>query len=419
VSGPAGKIPDRGERFGWVAGLVGAVSEAWAELRIHRTRVLLSLIGVAVAVCALTTVVGLGAIVQQSTTESMERSSGRPAMLTLTASGTSGEQLASPELDAAFETMVKRYEIRYSSRMIWATMTAQFPDGTSSVDTQAVDVDYGVMHRVELASGRWFTDQDESRLAPALVVNQNLYKRLGSPDLRTHPTITLTSGGDLTAVVIGVTPAAPYEESPRAYLLSSVLPSVVPPAQLKQNSPSYELWVPPVMAKELKANLERDLRAALPGSSQVNVDRQDYLGYGGPDPLLPVRLVLGGVSVLVLLLGALGLVNISLVTLRQRIREIGIRRSFGATAGRVFFAVMMESVVATLVAGVIGVIGSILIVQNPLLRSLVGQGATDLPAFPIEAAVIGMIAAGVIGALAGLLPALVAVRVKVIDAIRY
>ena len=45
----------------------------------------------------------------------------------------------------------------------------------------------------------------------------------------------------------------------------------------------------------------------------------------------------------VILLGALGLVNIALVTVKQRVREIGIRRSFGATAGRVFFAVMMES----------------------------------------------------------------------------
>ena len=43
-------------------GLVGSVVEAWAELRIHRTRVLLSLIGVAVAVAALTGIVALGAI---------------------------------------------------------------------------------------------------------------------------------------------------------------------------------------------------------------------------------------------------------------------------------------------------------------------------------------------------------------------
>lgn len=407
------------ERFGWMAGLVGAVMEGWAELRIHRTRVMLSLIGVAVAVCALTTVVGLGAVMQQSTVESMERGSGRPAMLTLSASNQNGEPVASPELDAAFETVAKRYEIRYSSRAVWATMTAQFLDGTSSVDTQAVDADYGVMHRIQLASGRWFDGQDGARLAPALVVSDSFYERMGRPDLRTHPSVVVTSGEGLTAVVIGVTPAVSFQESPRAYILSSALPDVMPAAQLKLNLPTYEFWVPPSVAKDLVPRIERDVRAVLPEHSNVNVNRQDYLGHGGPDPLLPVKLVLGGVSVLILLLGALSLVNISLVTVRQRIREIGIRRSFGATAGRVFFAVMMESVVATLVAGVFGVIGSILIVQNPWLRGLVGQGATDLPAFPVEAALIGMGAAGFIGALAGLLPALVAVRVRVIDAIRY
>ena len=121
-----------------------------------------------------------------------------------------------------------------------------------------------------------------------------------------------------------------------------------------------------------------------------------------------------------LLLGALGLVNIALVTLKQRIREIGIRRSFGATAGRVFFSVMMESVVATVAAGVVGVIAAVLIVKNPVVEGFIGQGqVTDFPPFPVEAAVLGLVSATIVGALAGLLPALVAVRVKVIDAIRY
>ena len=44
---------------------------------------------------------------------------------------------------------------------------------------------------------------------------------------------------------------------------------------------------------------------------------------------------------------------------------------------------------------------------------------TEPPPFPVEAAVFGLVSATVVGALAGLLPALVAVRVKVIDAIRY
>jgi putative ABC transport system permease protein len=151
----------------------------------------------------------------------------------------------------------------------------------------------------------------------------------------------------------------------------------------------------------------------------VDVARQDYAQYGD-DPFLVTKLVVSGIAVLVLLLGALGLVNIALVTVRQRVREIGIRRSFGATAGRVFFAVMMESVVATIAAGALGVVAAILLVQSPWTRDLVGQGMiTDFPPFPVDAAILGLVAASAVGALAGLLPAIVAVRVKVIDAIRY
>jgi putative ABC transport system permease protein len=107
-------------------------------------------------------------------------------------------------------------------------------------------------------------------------------------------------------------------------------------------------------------------------------------------------------------------------TLKQRIREIGIRRSFGATANRVFFPVMMESVVATVVAGVVGVIVAVLIVKNPIVEGFIGQGTvSEFPPFPVEAAVLGLVLATVVRALAGLLPALLAVRVKVIDAIRY
>jgi len=79
----------------------------------------------------------------------------------------------------------------------------------------------------------------------------------------------------------------------------------------------------------------------------------------------------------------------------------------------------MESVVATVAAGVVGVFIAVLVVKSPWVTDLVGQGVTDLPAFPVEAALLGLASATVVGALAGLLPALVAVRVKVIDAIRY
>ncbi|MEL4474600.1 FtsX-like permease family protein, partial [Shewanella algae] len=79
--------------------------------------------------------------------------------------------------------------------------------------------------------------------------------------------------------------------------------------------------------------ITRDLTAALGDGAQVSVNRQDWAAYGD-DPFLVTKIVVIGIAVLVLLLGALGLVNIALVTVKQRVREIGIRRSFGATAGR-------------------------------------------------------------------------------------
>jgi len=404
-----------------VTGFIGALVEAWAEIRIHRTRVLLSLIGVAVAVAALTSVVGLGAITQQATTESYERQSGRPATLFVSAYNVAtGQTPDAKTFSTAFTEVTERYSVDWTTRSTYTQVSVDFVDGVTPVDTTLVDVGYGTMHRVQLVQGSWFVDGDDQRLAPALVVNETVWKKLGSPDLRTHPTVTLRGSSDVTAVIVGVAPDMPYaQDYPTMFMLYDSFVGIATPQQVQQMYPQFEAWVPVDISQELTELIKRDIAGELGEGWQVDVSRQDYLVYQGDDPLLPIKLLVGGVAVLVLLLGALGLVNISLVTVRQRIREIGIRRSFGATAGRVFFAVMMESVVAAAAAGVVGVFIAVVVVKNPTVVEFIAPGISDIPAFPLEAALIGLGSATFVGALAGLLPALVAVRVKVIDAIRY
>ena len=406
---------------------VGAFVEAWQEVRIHKTRVMLSLIGVAVAVCAITTVVGLGAVAQQATVEQAERSSGRPASLVLQLSTMDGGSPDTAAMQAVWSTALERYQIGYASRVTTTNQSVQFTDGVANVTTMAVDQPYGTMHRISLTDGSWFTETDAARLAPAVIVNSIFYDRLGRPPLAEHPTTTLIGERTTTAVITGVYPSQSWETDPAMYLLTDALASVTgpvsatpdPSAAAWYGPPSYELWVPPELADSLTTALQRDVSAAMGEGVQADIYRQDYASFG-EDPFLPIKLLVGGVAGLVLLLGALGLVNIALVTLAQRIREIGIRRSFGATAGRVFGAVMLESVVATVVAGIVGVIVAVLIVKNPLMERLIGQGqVTDFPPFPVEAAILGLVCATAVGALAGLVPAIIAVRVKVIDAIRF
>jgi putative ABC transport system permease protein len=400
--------------------LWGAALEAWTELRIHRTRVLLSLIGVAVAVAAITSVVGLGQIAQQAQLEQFERQSGRPASLYVSAYTMDGV-VDVTATDEAFADTVDRYRVDFASHNAYITTRVQLP-GAGVVDAQgqAVDAGFGAMHRIQLQEGDWFTEADNNRLAPAVIINAWFWQQIGSPDLATHPTVTLLGDTDVTAVVVGVTPSPEYEEWPSLFMLYSAYARITPLPTQAINPPSYEMWVPPELSDQLIGLVQRDMKGSLGDGYEVSVSRNDYLAFpGNDDPFLVLKLLIGGGAVLVLLLGALGLVNISLVTVRQRIREIGIRRSFGATAGRVFFAVMMESIVATFAAGVVGVILAILLVRLPIIQDAISSGVEDVPGFPLEAAGIGILAAVVVGAIAGLLPALVAVRVKVIDAIRY
>lgn len=237
-----------------LAALVGSFSEAWAEVRIHRTRVLLSLIGVAVAVAAITSVVGLGAIVEQSVQVSSERNGGRPAALGISAYSNSGRAFDARDFERAFDSAVERYKIRYHTGSLNAQLSVQHVGGTSLVNTMAIDPDYGIMHRVSMREGSWFVDSDANRLAPGSVVNGPFWALMGSPDLRTHPTVRLLGAHPVSAVVIGVT-AARDGNMPSMMLLTDAFRAVANAADYAGQA-QFEAWVPPSMAKKLTSSAD-------------------------------------------------------------------------------------------------------------------------------------------------------------------
>ena len=395
-----------------LSGVVASLVEAWTELRIHKTRVLLALIGVALSVAALTSVVALGNMVRESIAQGSEAQSGRPATLTVVVYQRDGSAMNAESVTAAFRDVAQRYSVEYSSLTHQALVPFQLPNGVMTVQTQVVDPAYAKMRRIPMVEGAWFTAEDAQRLAPAVVVNEAFHRQMGSPDLRHHPVVRIESGRPLDAVVVGVRRDQYSDEPPAAILLSDAFAGL----GLNVETPSLELWVPEELGEPLIPAITGDLAAQFPGAD-VDAYRTDYAAYG--DPLGGLTWAVGGIAALVMLLGAVGLLNISMVTVKYRIREIGIRRSFGATSGRIFFGVMLESVVATFAAGVVGVMAAVAVVKLPVVQRVIGGGIAELPPFPVEAALIGLGSATLVGALAGLVPALVAVRVKVIDAIRY
>ena len=400
-----------------MSGIFSTAVEAWDELRIHRLRVLLALIGVAVAVCAITGITAATQMMTQALREQAERGGGRDLTLAISAWPMGMESMPSSERYArAFEDFVERYKIEYATREMFLRTTFRFPTGAMMTETQVVDPDYGVIRRIQPLEGTWFADSDADRYAPALVVNEAFLTRLGVTDLTGHPTVMLGGEHPVRCTIIGVRANYWPEEMPAAFMLFDHYErwGTAPPDEWGAVS-QLNVWVPPELGDQITELARRDIAAALPGMQvEVYPNSQDWSALDGG-----AKWVMIGIGGFVLLLGGLGLVNISLVTVRYRIREIGIRRSFGATSGRVFFGVLMESVVATAVAGMVGVVVAVAVIKAIPVERIFGYGLQDTPPFPISAALIGMASAVGVGTLAGLLPAIVAVRVKVIDAIRY
>lgn len=392
-----------------MTGVVGAILEAWDELRIHRVRVLLALIGVACAVTAITGITAAVTMFGQAMQEENERSAGRDT--TLEAWSMGGGSMPPAEVDTLVDGVAERHKISYHAVRATADLRIRGAEQNGYIEWAAVDVDSGTITRQSVEDGRWFSDSDTERLAPVLVVNQAFLDAFadGAP-ATTHPTVVIEGETPVAATVIGEVPVQWTEEGPRAMLLFDQALRWFPDRVIVD---SYRFWVPPELGDQFAQVLSRDLAAAgVPFDVQPPLDEPFVI-----DRVLQYLVL--GVGGFALLLGGLGLLNIALVTVRYRIREIGIRRSFGATSGRVFFGVLMESVVATTVAGVVGVVIAVAIIKNIPIDRIFGRPLEDLPGFPFDAALVGMACAVGIGALAGLIPAIYAVRVKVIDAIRY
>lgn len=399
-----------------MTGFAAAIVEAWQELRIHKLRVLLSLIGVGVAVCSLTAAVAVGTIAQQGLVEQYEKESGRPATFSMYLYSESGEPPPIAKTRATFAETMDKFGIKYFSMVGESGLTSKLGGKRRDISVRIVDPPYADMYRKVPVQGRWLSKQDAENYSPAIVVDARFLKARGLGPNSLPATVKLQADRSVTATIIGQLPKDTYSGGPTIYMLPETYDRWFGAGQ-PLNDASFQMWVPPKGAKALGAAVEQQLTSRFSGM-QIEFGRQDYATYGG-DQFREFKYVVGGIGLLILGLGALSLLNIALVTIKQRVREIGIRRSFGATSGRIFFSVMMESIVATLVAGLVGVGAAVGIVNSSLIRKQLFDNVTDIPAFPVSAAVIGLLVSLAVGALAGLLPALVAVRVRIIDAIRF
>ena len=126
---------------------------------------------------------------------------------------------------------------------------------------------------------------------------------------------------------------------------------------------------------------------------------------------------LGAIAGISLLVGGIGIMNIMLVSVTERTREIGIRKAMGATRRDILVQFMAEAIVLSIGGGGIGVLTGVTLSRLIDGRTLFGQAFETV--FSGDIVILALLVSAAIGLFFGIYPAMRAARQHPIDALRY
>ncbi len=125
------------------------------------------------------------------------------------------------------------------------------------------------------------------------------------------------------------------------------------------------------------------------------------------------------VGIATILAGVIGIGNILLISVKERTKEIGIRRALGARPSQVRTQILIESVFLTILAGIIGIIlGTLILFAINMATQDLSDFPYTNPTVPLEYIFGALSMMIILGTLIGLIPAQIAVKVRPIEALR-
>jgi putative ABC transport system permease protein len=289
----------------------------------------------------------------------------------------------------------------------------------AGVEPQFADIRY-----LPLNQGRWLNSLDETQRRNVIVLGDELVKNLFPGRPAVGATIILN---DIRFEVIGTVKRVGRGDdnstNMRGYVPFQVMATLFPlKGENHENSISFINYQPRVTDEHLLAQDEvRKLVARNHG-----FDYRDKNAFEGWDTIQnskaiglifdAMNMFLGAVGLVTLALGGIGVINIMLVTVSERTREIGLRKALGATNRSILLQFFLEGTLLTLFSGLIGM--GFAAGLMAVLGTQQGPGGFDPPKIVPMSAVLAIASLTLAGVIAGLYPARKAAMLQPVEALR-
>ena len=296
--------------------------------------------------------------------------------------------------------------------------TAYYKGNSSSPSIKGISGDYHKVEAPQLKYGRFISDTDVEQERKVCVIGKRIYNDLfpegGDPCgkfIQVGSVFLQVIGVDVSSGNISINGNAsqavmiPFSVAAQLYKRGNNVDIICVTGKKGVKMSSLEPRIRSIMAREHMFDPTDNQAMVVLNTEQV-FSIMDNLFRG-------VNFLIWLVGIGTLLAGAVGVSNIMMVTVRERTVEIGIRRAIGAVPRDILSQIIWESVALTLAAGSAGIVFSVLILN---VVEMIAKEAT----FQINfwTAILAALLLAVLGVLAGLAPALRAMKVKPVDAMR-